>query len=344
MSLVAPQATGKTTIALALCERIGAVRVNGDAVKADIWGDLSTANRRDGEHRQRHDQAYEIVYRQAEQALAAGKHLVRDYIHDTALERARALAGAYNVLAWLHVPVDVAVARYLSRCETDPDRRDIVRGDRRKAAESIRRVEAKLALEPPPPPRCVRLDAARPTDELVTDLLAAVSYPCSSNPRPAPGAAQPTHAPDRHQPTQHQPLNHHLTVPSVDSGFRGSPARSYVATAAVGCVCADDKARRYRNGAGNLFGYERLAPLEHRDRLALFGFEKVETWLRRCGGAAAVSLCVPDRVTLDVDVVSEGMSMALPRAANRIRQQPQVPNVVTGSFQHGAVVVGVSRD
>ena len=181
VSLVAPQATGKTTFALALCERIGAVRVNGDAVKADIWGDLSTANCRDGEHRQRHDQAYEIVYRQAEQALAVGKHLVRDYIHDTALERerARALAdayGAYYVLAWLHVPVEVAVARYLSRCETDPDRRDIVRGDRRKAAESIRRVEAMLVLEPPPPPRCVRLDAARPTDELVTDLLCAVGY------------------------------------------------------------------------------------------------------------------------------------------------------------------------
>ena len=181
VSLVAPQATGKTTFALALCERVGAVRVNGDAVKTDIWGDVSTANQRDGEHTQRHDQAYEIVYRQAEAALRNGQHLVRDYIHDTALERerARALAdayGAYYVLVWLHVPAEVAVARYIDRCESEPDRRDIVRGDRRKAAESIRRVEAKLVLEPPPPPRCVRLDATRTPEALVADLLTVISY------------------------------------------------------------------------------------------------------------------------------------------------------------------------
>ena len=125
-----------------------------------------------------------------EEALAAGRHLVRDYVHDTALERARALAdayGAYYVLVWLHVPTDVAGARYLNRCETGADRRDIVRGDRSRAAESIGRVEAKLAVEPPPPPRCVRLDASRPPDVLVADLLAAVGY------RPADAA--PGHAP-----------------------------------------------------------------------------------------------------------------------------------------------------
>ena len=181
VALVAPQATGKTTFALALCERIGAVRVNGDAVKADLWGDVTVANRNDSDRQKRHDQAYEIVYRQAEEALAAGRHLVRDYVHDGALERerARALAdayGAYYVLVWLHVPTEVAVARYLHRCEADLGRRDIVRGDRDRAAESIGRVEAKLALEPPPPPRCVRLDATRPTDVLVDDLLDTVGY------------------------------------------------------------------------------------------------------------------------------------------------------------------------
>ena len=164
-----------------LCDRIGAVRVNGDAVKADLWGDVMTANRRDDERQKRHDQAYEIVYRQAEEALAAGRHLVRDYVHDGALERerARALAdayGAYYVLVWLHVPVDVAGARYLNRCETGADRRDIVRGDRSRAAESIGRVEAKLAVEPPPPPRCVRLDASRPPDVLVAELLNIIGY------------------------------------------------------------------------------------------------------------------------------------------------------------------------
>ena len=100
VSLVAPPATGKTTFALALCEHIDAVRVNGDSTKAHIWGDLSTANRRDGQKQQRHDQAYAVVYRRAERALRTGRHLVRDYQHSTALERerARALADAYGAL------------------------------------------------------------------------------------------------------------------------------------------------------------------------------------------------------------------------------------------------------
>ena len=181
VSLVAPQATGKTTFALALCERVGAVRVSGDAVKTELWGDVMVANRNDSDRQKRHDQAYEIVYRQAEQALRDGRHLVRDHIHDTARarERARALAdayGTYYVLVWLHVATEVAVARYLDRCEADPARRDIVRGDRDRAAESIGRVEAKLVVEPPPPPRCVRLDALRPTDELVAELLNTIGY------------------------------------------------------------------------------------------------------------------------------------------------------------------------
>ncbi len=41
-------------------------------------------------------------------------------------------------------------------------------------------------------------------------------------------------------------------------------------------------------------------------------------------GGAAVALRVPDRVTLDVDVVSEGMPMTLRRAAATVTQTPSL--------------------
>ena len=197
VSLVAPPATGKTTFALALCDRIGAIRVNGDSTKARMWGDVSRANRRDGREQQRHDQAYAVVYRRAELALRTGQHLVRDYQHNTALERerARALAdayGAYHVLVWLQVPTDVAVTRHLNRRRHRPDSRDTVDWNRAAAQDRIRHSEAKLALEPPPPPRCVRLDATRAPNELVTDFLTAIGYqfPASSNASPARATAE----------------------------------------------------------------------------------------------------------------------------------------------------------
>lgn len=182
ISLVAPPATGKTTFALALCDRIGAVRVNGDSTKARMWGDVSRANRRDGREQQRHEQAYAVVYRRAEWALRTGQHLVRDYQHNTALERerARSLAdayGAYYVLVWLHVPTEIAVTRHLERRRLAPGSADTVDWDRDRAADRIRHSERKLILEPPPPPRCVRLDATRSPGELVVSFLEAIGFP-----------------------------------------------------------------------------------------------------------------------------------------------------------------------
>ena len=165
--------SGKSTFSRLLCDRTGAARVNGDLAKAELFGSLIAAHdESDGLRPERHRQAYALVERQAEEYLAAGRHLVRDYNHDlrAARDRSRAHArrhGALPVVAWIWTPPGIAAERFRTR----PAGRDIP--DPAHAGKDIGEAVAKLE-----PPRgdeaCVVLDGLARPDDSVSRFAAAV--------------------------------------------------------------------------------------------------------------------------------------------------------------------------
>ena len=178
VGLLGPPGTGKTTFAVALCDRIGAVRVNGDATKARMWGSLAHAHRPDGRRARRHAQAYAVVYRRAEWALSNGLHLVRDYMHDTRTEQTAAhdLAhryGAYHVIVWPYVASSIAQRRLVARSAADSTRRDIPHYDRLRALSRVEEVNARLQL---PQTAYVVLDGRQQPAVQVTIFLRLIGW------------------------------------------------------------------------------------------------------------------------------------------------------------------------
>ena len=178
VALIGVPGSGKTSFSLETADRLTAVRVNGDEAKAELFGSVNEANKKDGQQKRRKDQAFGLVYSRAESALASDRNLVCDFNHDkrSARDRVRELASKYGAscwFAWMRTPVETAVARCVSRWQTDP-RPDVVYADWDTANRSVLSTLAILEA-PTTDENVVILNACLPTHQLVSSFLCGAS-------------------------------------------------------------------------------------------------------------------------------------------------------------------------
>ena len=113
--LVGTMGAGKSTFSRQLAERIGAVRVNGDTIRQQLFKDYDEWSR--PENKTKID---EILEAQVRRALEAGQSVIRDHRHGSRAKRneSRRMAaecGARSVVAWVQTPVEIAIKRTVAR-------------------------------------------------------------------------------------------------------------------------------------------------------------------------------------------------------------------------------------
>ena len=141
--MLGTMASGKSSFSRQLAEKTGARRINADVIRRELfkiyeeW--IKPAHR---------EQVFEVLNRQARQALEAGHSVVRDYQHDSRRERdqVRRTAdefGALPIIVWLKIPAEVAVGRAIIR----PESPDSVKFDEPFIRDAVKRHLERL--EPP---------------------------------------------------------------------------------------------------------------------------------------------------------------------------------------------------
>lgn len=111
---------GKSHFARELAKRDDVKRVSVDALRRLLFRGVE-----DWFHPGNNERVYDLLDKQTQKALDSGCHVIRDSRHDSQRQRqqARELAaetGALAVAVWINTPVNLAIARGLSRPEA-PD-------------------------------------------------------------------------------------------------------------------------------------------------------------------------------------------------------------------------------
>ena len=109
---------GKSHFARQLAEKMDAERVSVDAFRRLLFRTVEEWLHPDG-----YRKVYDLLDRRTEEALAAGRHVIRDARHDSHAGRqaARRIAARQNALAvavWINTPPQLAAERALARPES----------------------------------------------------------------------------------------------------------------------------------------------------------------------------------------------------------------------------------
>ena len=142
---------GKSRFARELAKRDDTKRVNVDALRRLLFRNVE-----DWFHPGHNERVYDLLDRHTAKALADGYHVIRDSRHDSKDKRAQARnlaaeTGALAVAVWIKTPVDLAIARGLSRPEA-PDTvklsEEFIRSRSKRHAETVEPPgKGELAIE-----------------------------------------------------------------------------------------------------------------------------------------------------------------------------------------------------
>lgn len=113
---------GKTYFAVRLAQKVGAVRVNGDALRVAMYGSIE---RTPQEAHGPGSVIFKAIDYFASQILMSGKSIIYDAHHNrrvtrSKLEKMAATYGAVPLVVWVKTPADLSKARAIGR-DITPD-------------------------------------------------------------------------------------------------------------------------------------------------------------------------------------------------------------------------------
>lgn len=151
--------TGKTYFAVRLAKKIGAVRMNGDALRVAMYGSIEhTPQEAHGSG----SVVFKAIDYFAGQILLSGKSIIYDAHHNRRITRSKleemaTTHGAIPLVVWMKTPSDLAKARAIER-DITPDQDKLTEEKYRVVFE-----RQSAAFDPPlPSEKVIELDGTAP--------------------------------------------------------------------------------------------------------------------------------------------------------------------------------------